>query len=270
MTQMENRIVLARFKDGYGPVGAYFLHLRPYAELPGRGVRVQVVPRTAEDGRQGVSRSGSLAPDAPADPDLPAQPALINEVNAAAAHSHDHMRAFQDPHLEEVAGELPRHDRRPGGPVGRDRRGSQERESGADHVRAYVMGSHATGSVPGAPPEDLSLRVFLGLQPHDDDRRPVRRRRRGRRHAARLLVGSFTEAVSPRRPPASTSTTGRPKHRRVRCADQPPRGGDLQAPGTLQGLPQRDRGGRCQPALHQSQAGPGPPAEADGRVIAAE
>ena len=27
MTQMENRIVLCRFKDGYGPVGAYFLHL---------------------------------------------------------------------------------------------------------------------------------------------------------------------------------------------------------------------------------------------------
>ncbi len=25
MTQMENRIVLTRFKDGYGPVGAYFL-----------------------------------------------------------------------------------------------------------------------------------------------------------------------------------------------------------------------------------------------------
>src|SRR5437762_12999483 len=30
MTQMENRIVLARFKDGYGPVGAYFLHLKTY------------------------------------------------------------------------------------------------------------------------------------------------------------------------------------------------------------------------------------------------
>ena len=28
MTQMENKIVLARFKDGYGPVGAYFLHLK--------------------------------------------------------------------------------------------------------------------------------------------------------------------------------------------------------------------------------------------------
>ncbi len=30
MTQMENRIVLARFKDGYGPVGAWFLLLKSY------------------------------------------------------------------------------------------------------------------------------------------------------------------------------------------------------------------------------------------------
>ena len=32
MTQMENRIVLCRFKDGYGPVGAYFLHLKTYTQ----------------------------------------------------------------------------------------------------------------------------------------------------------------------------------------------------------------------------------------------
>jgi adenylylsulfate reductase subunit A len=31
MTQMENRIVLARFKDGYGPVGAWFLLLKSVA-----------------------------------------------------------------------------------------------------------------------------------------------------------------------------------------------------------------------------------------------
>jgi adenylylsulfate reductase subunit A len=31
MTQMENKIVLARFKDGYGPVGAWFLLLKSYA-----------------------------------------------------------------------------------------------------------------------------------------------------------------------------------------------------------------------------------------------
>lgn len=30
MTQMENKIVLARFKDGYGPVGAWFLLLKSY------------------------------------------------------------------------------------------------------------------------------------------------------------------------------------------------------------------------------------------------
>jgi adenylylsulfate reductase, subunit A len=29
---MENRIVLTRFKDGYGPVGAYFLHLKTYTQ----------------------------------------------------------------------------------------------------------------------------------------------------------------------------------------------------------------------------------------------
>jgi len=32
MTQMENRIVFTRFKDGYGPVGAYFLHLKTYTQ----------------------------------------------------------------------------------------------------------------------------------------------------------------------------------------------------------------------------------------------
>jgi adenylylsulfate reductase subunit A len=32
MMQMENRIVLTRFKDGYGPVGAYFLHLKTYTQ----------------------------------------------------------------------------------------------------------------------------------------------------------------------------------------------------------------------------------------------
>ena len=46
MTQMENRIVLTRFKDGYGPVGAYFLHLKTYTQNAyGRGVRIEVVPR---------------------------------------------------------------------------------------------------------------------------------------------------------------------------------------------------------------------------------
>ena len=31
MIQMENKIVLCRFKDGYGPVGAWFLLLKSHA-----------------------------------------------------------------------------------------------------------------------------------------------------------------------------------------------------------------------------------------------
>ena len=67
MTQMENRIVLTRFKDGYGPVGAYFLHLKTYtAERLRRGVRVEV--ERAHQGAGGrLHRPASGA-------DLPAQP----------------------------------------------------------------------------------------------------------------------------------------------------------------------------------------------------
>ena len=51
MTQMENRIVLTRFKDGYGPVGAYFLHLKTYTENAyGERVRVQLVRAHQEPG----------------------------------------------------------------------------------------------------------------------------------------------------------------------------------------------------------------------------
>jgi len=32
LTLMENRFVPTRFKDGYGPVGAYFLHLKTYTQ----------------------------------------------------------------------------------------------------------------------------------------------------------------------------------------------------------------------------------------------
>ena len=53
MTQMENRIVLTRFKDGYGPVGAYFLHLKTYTEnVLRRGIRIHLVRAHQEPGRR--------------------------------------------------------------------------------------------------------------------------------------------------------------------------------------------------------------------------
>ena len=67
MTQMENRIVLTRFKDGYGPVGAYFLHLEDlHAERLRAGLRGVLVRLDRADGRR-LRRS-------PPGADLPAQP----------------------------------------------------------------------------------------------------------------------------------------------------------------------------------------------------
>ena len=52
MTQMENRIVLTRFKDGYGPVGAYFLHLKTYTQNAyGEEYEFEVVRRHQGTGR---------------------------------------------------------------------------------------------------------------------------------------------------------------------------------------------------------------------------
>ena len=62
MTQMENRIVLARFKDGYGPVGAYFLHLKTYTQNGvGEEYESKWFPVSAEDGRQGIPGPGAVA-----------------------------------------------------------------------------------------------------------------------------------------------------------------------------------------------------------------
>src|SRR6185295_15511214 len=44
-----------------------------YAKWSRRRIRIQVVPRTSEDGRQGISGSGSFALNPSADPDLSAQ-----------------------------------------------------------------------------------------------------------------------------------------------------------------------------------------------------
>ena len=150
-----------------------------YAERAGRRVRIQVVPRAAENGRQGVSRSGSLAPDSSADPDLLAQP-LHHQRSGCRPRPHthgDHAGLPGPSPGRGRLGELPRHDRGPGGPLGCHRRGSQERESRADHVRALrhgvardVLGRLVLGSRGRFP-----ARVFLGLQPHDDGRRSVRR-----------------------------------------------------------------------------------------------
>ena len=98
MTQMENRIVLTRFKDGYGPVGAYFLHLKTYTQN-GYGEEYE---RWYEDTKALV---GDYVDHHPV-PTCLRNHALLKEV--AAGRGPIRMvtkEAFQDPHKETVGWE---------------------------------------------------------------------------------------------------------------------------------------------------------------------
>ena len=104
MTQMENRIVLARFKDGYGPVGAYFLHLKTYT-CNGLGEEYESKwwPSLQEIvGKEYLDPEVSHLSHRPI-PTCLRNHAFISEVNAGRGPIHMvTMEAFQDPHLEEI------------------------------------------------------------------------------------------------------------------------------------------------------------------------
>ncbi len=104
MTQMENRIVLARFKDGYGPVGAYFLHLKTYTQ---NGLGEEYESKWWEQTQEMVGKE-YLDPEVSHRTHRPIPTCLrnhafISEVNAGRGPIHMvTMEAFQDPHLEEI------------------------------------------------------------------------------------------------------------------------------------------------------------------------
>ena len=104
MTQMENRIVLARFKDGYGPVGAYFLHLKTYTQnSQGEEYESKWWPGLQEMvGKEYLDPEVSHRSHRPI-PTCLRNHAFISEVNAGRGPIHMvTMEAFQDPHLEEI------------------------------------------------------------------------------------------------------------------------------------------------------------------------
>ena len=99
MTQMENRIVLCRFKDGYGPVGAYFLHLKTYTQ---NAYGEEYESKWYEDTKSMV---GEYIDHHPV-PTCLRNHAFLREV--AAGRGPIHMvttEAFQDPHKETVGWE---------------------------------------------------------------------------------------------------------------------------------------------------------------------
>jgi len=99
MTQMENRIVLCRFKDGYGPVGAYFLHLKTYTQ---NAYGEQYEANWYDDTKAMVGEYIDHHPT----PTCLRNHAFLREV--AAGRGPIHMvttEAFQDPHKETVGWE---------------------------------------------------------------------------------------------------------------------------------------------------------------------
>ncbi|NKB53939.1 MAG: adenylyl-sulfate reductase subunit alpha [Rhizobiaceae bacterium] len=160
MTQMENRIVLARFKDGYGPVGAYFLHLKTYTQNGmGEEYESKWFPSLQKMvGKEYLDPEVSHRTHRPI-PTCLRNHAMISEVNAGRGPIHMvTMKAFQDPHLEEVGWE-----NFLGMTIGQavlwaatdvDPKNENPELTTSE---PYVMGSHATGCGGWASgPEDVS------------------------------------------------------------------------------------------------------------------
>jgi adenylylsulfate reductase subunit A len=99
MTQMENRIVLTRFKDGYGPVGAYFLHLKTYTQ---NAYGEEYESKWYDDTKALV---GDYIDQHPV-PTCLRNHAILREI--AAGRGPIRMvtkEAFQDPHKEQIGWE---------------------------------------------------------------------------------------------------------------------------------------------------------------------
>jgi adenylylsulfate reductase subunit A len=99
MTQMENRIVLTRFKDGYGPVGAYFLHLKTYTQ---NAYGQDYEPTWYESIKERVGDYVNRHPV----PTCLRNHALLEEVKAGRGPIRMVTKeAFKDPHKETVGWE---------------------------------------------------------------------------------------------------------------------------------------------------------------------
>ncbi|MCY4228194.1 MAG: adenylyl-sulfate reductase subunit alpha [Gammaproteobacteria bacterium] len=99
MTQMENRIVLCRFKDGYGPVGAYFLHLKTYTQ---NAYGEEYESKWYEQTKNLVGEYIDHHPT----PTCLRNHAFIEEMKAGRGPIHMVTKeAFQDPHKEVIGWE---------------------------------------------------------------------------------------------------------------------------------------------------------------------
>ena len=152
MTQMENRIVLARFKDGYGPVGAWFLLLKSYA-TNAYGKKYE------EDWFDEIkSMVGEYAEKQPM-PTCLRNHAMLQEIKAGKGPIYMHTQESLDTWDKEEIGWEDFLDMTIGQAVVWASQNIDPRETASELITSepYVMGSHATCSGAWASgPEDCA------------------------------------------------------------------------------------------------------------------
>ncbi|MDV3239248.1 MAG: adenylyl-sulfate reductase subunit alpha [Gammaproteobacteria bacterium] len=152
MTQMENKIVLARFKDGYGPVGAWFLLLKAYA--------TNAYGEKYEEARFEELKAlvGDYAEKQPV-PTCLRNHAMIEEIKAGRGPIYMQTQAVLDTREKEEIGWEDFLDMTIGQAVvwASQNIDPKERPSELITSEPYVMGSHATCSGAWASgPEDCA------------------------------------------------------------------------------------------------------------------
>jgi len=152
MTQMENRIVLARFKDGYGPVGAWFLLLKSHAtNAAGEMYEADRFPEIK-------ARVGNYADIQPM-PTCLRNHAMIEEIKAGKGPIYMHTQHVLDTKEKEEIGWEDFLDMTIGQAVVWAAQNIDPKETPSELITSepYVMGSHATCSGAWASgPEDCA------------------------------------------------------------------------------------------------------------------
>ncbi|MGZ8154530.1 MAG: adenylyl-sulfate reductase subunit alpha [Burkholderiales bacterium] len=152
MTQMENRIVLARFKDGYGPVGAWFLLLKAHAT----NAAGQSYESTWFD--EIKARVGDYASIQPM-PTCLRNHAMLEELKAGKGPIYMHTQEVLDTKEKEEIGWEDFLDMTIGQAVVWASQNIDPKEKPSELITSepYVMGSHATCSGAWASgPEDCA------------------------------------------------------------------------------------------------------------------
>lgn len=152
MTQMENKIVLARFKDGYGPVGAWFLLLKAYA--------TNAYGEKYEELRINEIKAlvGEYADKQPI-PTCLRNHAMLEEIKAGKGPIYMHTQECLDTREKEEIGWEDFLDMTVGQAVVWASQNIDPKETPSELITSepYVMGSHATCSGAWASgPEDVA------------------------------------------------------------------------------------------------------------------